>query len=173
MEEVNRRLTIEQELFNSAYHDDLDGLRPIDLRPPPLQILLMNRMTEDFREAGSHQYPEMNEETMNAFSGFQSEWLLSPLPDYQGEVPELIIMRKLERHATTQAQKEHLASYKEGKLNDLYIQASHLFHEKRYESAQKRVDALLAVEPGHLFAARLRGVLENLAHLDNQSRDRQ
>lgn len=159
LDELNRRLRIEQERFNTAYHDDLDGLRPVDMSRPPLQMILMQRMLEDFeKRRGSGRF--VRAEEAHELAAFQEEWLVTPLPDYHGEVPEVIIMRKLEQHASSRAEREYLELYRKRKINELFIQASEFFDEGMNAPAQRRIDVVLALEPNHLFAHRLEGLLK-------------
>lgn len=159
LDELNRRLRIEQDRFNNAYHDDLDGLRPVDMGKPPIQMILMQRMLEDFeKRGGSGRFVQAEE--ADELAEFQAEWLITPLPDYNGEAPEVIIMRKREQHASLRAEREYIELYGKRKINELYIDASEFFDEGINAPAQKRIDVVLALEPNHLFARRLEGLLK-------------
>lgn len=149
-------LEIQARRVNEAYHEDLDGLRPVDMAPAPVQLGLMERMIRDFgsmmRASGKTGAQNPNEE----FARFQDEWMVTPLADFDGEMPLVRILREEKENARTYAQRRHFEKYLGERVNSLYLDAKDLVEEDSIDEARRRLDAVLRLEPGHPFAAALR-----------------
>jgi|GEM_PF-1947808 len=181
MNEMNRKAQMISEKLNEAYHDDLDGLRPIDIPVPPMQMELSTRLAEDYRKAlGSPEEDDVdkltktqdipdddgvNEERLVGFKRFETEWRLTPLPDRANETPLMLMMREAEALATSHVLKTHFQAYRNDEINGLYFAAKDYFQYGEKDKAMKRVEAILALEPDHLFALKLKEDIETAPFL--------
>ncbi len=150
--DLQRKLDIDTKRWNEAYHDSLDGLRPVDIPKSPLQIDLLRKMFSDFEHKMAGREHEHTREGMREFMEFQNEWMLTPLDDRGGGIPLVMIMKEEESSADTFALKENFSAYKQDKVDELYVDASELFSEGRKKAAARRIRALLQLDPGHPFA---------------------
>jgi hypothetical protein len=148
---LNRRLKVDEARWNEAYHDALDGLRPVDIPQPLVLTTLMERMIKDFQRKMGTAKNVSPERHMKRFREFQNEFMVTPLPDTRG-IPLVAIMREHEQLAFTQALKKHFRKYKKDKINSLYIEATDLFEAGDVGAARKRMNALLGIAPDYPFA---------------------
>ena len=152
---LNRRLKIDEARWNEAYHDALDGLRPVDIPQPLVLTALMERMIKDFQRKIGRAKNVSPEQYMKLFREFQNEFMVTPLPD-TGGIPLVAIMREHEQLAFNHALKKHFRKYKEDKINSLYIEATDLFEVGDMEAARNRMNALLGIAPDYPFALALK-----------------
>ncbi len=152
---LNKRLKVDEARWNEAYHDALDGLRPVDIPQPLVLTELMERMIEDFQRKMGRAQNVSPQKYMKLFREFQNEFMVTPLPD-TGGIPLVAIMREHEQLASTHALKKHLRKYKEDKINSLYIEAADLFEAGDVEAARNRMHALLKIVPDYPFALALK-----------------
>jgi hypothetical protein len=152
---LNRRLKIDEARWNEAYHDALDGLRPVDIPQPLVLTELMERMIKDFQRKMRRAKNVSPEQYMGLFREFQNEFMVTPLPD-TGGIPLVAIMREHEQLAFTHALKKYFRKYKEDKINSLYIEAADMFEAGDVAPARNRINALLGMEPDYPFALALK-----------------
>lgn len=151
----------EENRWMEAYHEELDGLRPVDFPIPPIKNHLMERMIKELeKEDGSSQTMSI-EEANEWIREFQSNWLITPLPDYNNEIPLAMILREEEKLSKTFALKEHFKQYKGNTINTLYLDAIELFEEGDREGARKKVNAVLQIDPDYPFAKSLKKLVES------------
>lgn len=153
---LTESLKHQQDRWNQAYHEDLDGLRPIDIPVPQVKTRLMHQMLEDFESVHS-QSPFSTEDVRSHYAEFQSRWLIKP--NSQGAIPLVMIMKAEEKKAKTQALKEHFMKHREETLNDYYIEAASDFEEGRIEECRLKLNAILQIDPKNAFARRLKNQL--------------
>jgi len=152
---LNRRLKVDEARWNEAYHDALDGLRPVDIPQPQVLTALLERMIHDFQRKLGKAKNVSPEQHMKLFREYQNEFMVTPLPD-TGGIPLVAIMREHEQLALTHALKKHFRKYKEDKINSLYIEATDLFEAGDVEAARKKMNALLGIAPDYPFALALK-----------------
>lgn len=154
--DLQQKLDIETKKWNEAYHEVLDGLRPVDIPRPQIQIDLLQNMFRDFEQMiGERKNQRMDKNILEEFREFQNEWMVTPLEDNGRKIPLVMILREEENSADTFALREHFKTYKKNKVAELYIEASDLYSENKKKAAAKRISALLQLEPAHLFGLHL------------------
>ncbi|RJQ38132.1 MAG: hypothetical protein C4550_07090 [Nitrospiraceae bacterium] len=153
--DIQKKLDVETTKWNEAYHEKLDGLRPVDIPRPQIQIVLLQNMFREFeRTLGGKEHQSM-EKTMEDYKRFQNEWMVTPLDDDGGKIPLVMILHEEENSADTFALREHFKTYKKSKVDDLYFEALELYNEGKKKAAAKRISALLQLEPDHPFGLHL------------------
>ncbi|MBI5739351.1 MAG: hypothetical protein HZA16_01410 [Nitrospirae bacterium] len=153
--DLQKKLDVETTKWNEAYHDTLDGLRPVDIPRPQMQLVLLQNMFRDFERTLAGKEDRGMERTMEDYKRFQSEWMVTPLDDTEGNIPLVMILKEEENSADTFAVREHFKGYRKSKIDDLYFEASELYSEGKKKAAAKRINALLQLEPDHPFALHL------------------
>ena len=152
---LQKKLDVETKKWNEAYHETLDGLRPVDIPTPQIQIFLLQKMFRDFEQTLAGKELQSMEKTMADYKRYQNEWMVSPLADDGGKIPLVMILQEEENSADTFALREHFKTYKKSKIDDLYLEASDLYNEGKKKAAAKRISSLLQLEPDHSFGLRL------------------
>jgi len=153
--DLQKKLDIETRKWNEAYHETLDGLRPVDIPRPQIQAVLLQDMYKDFEKKIEDKQNQNMEKTMEDFKVFQNEWMVTPVDDNSGKIPLVMVLQEEEKAADTFALREHFNVYRKSKIDDLYIEASDLYKEGEKKAAAKRISALLQLEPDHPFGLRL------------------
>jgi hypothetical protein len=155
---LNKRAALETARWNEAYHERLEGLRPIDIPISKVKSALMERMLRDFEKEVKVKNLSIDEQ-IKALNKFQREFILTPLSD-TGEIPIVMIMREEEKLNNTPALKKHLNKYREETINSLYLAAASMHEERDIEGAGKRINAILGINPEYPFAKRLKRLLD-------------
>jgi hypothetical protein len=163
--DLQRRAEAEQTRWNEAYHEDLDGLRPIDVPISRIKIDLLRRMVEEFEKEIAGRKGFSMEQIMQDYGVFQSEWMTTPLQDHGGQFPLGLILKDEEKLATTIALKENFLRYKENTVNSMYLEAVDLFEDGDVKGARQRIEAVLQLEPAYPFALRLKSKMDSQTQL--------
>jgi hypothetical protein len=156
--DIRQRVSYDTRRWNEAYHDDLDGLRPVDLPEPEIKLELLQRMMIEF-EKKVRRRNISRKKAMRILPRFQGKWLTTPRPELDGDIPLVLIMRETEMLAKTRAQKEHYQRYKEETINGLYLEAALHFDSAERTDAIRKINTVLALDPDYPFAKRLKARL--------------
>lgn len=156
--DIRQRVNYDTQRWNEAYHDELDGLRPIDLPEPEIKLDLLQHMMIEF-EKQVRRKNISRKKAMRILPKFQGKWLTIPRPELGGDIPLALIMRETEMLAKTRAQKEHYSRYKEETINGLYLEAALHFDAAERSDAIRKINTVLALDPNYPFARRLRAQL--------------
>ncbi|MGV8120853.1 MAG: hypothetical protein AB2L14_13930 [Candidatus Xenobiia bacterium LiM19] len=173
MDEMKKKASLISEKLKEAYHDDLDGLRPVDIPVSPLRAEFFERMIDDYRNSlGLLQEAEIDE-TDGDFREFQSEWELTPLPDHGSETPFVLVMKEGEASADSSVLKDYFLRYRDNEINELYFDAREKMRDGETEKARRRVEAILALVPDHPFADKLKSDIDSAPQFDVTAHARQ
>jgi hypothetical protein len=149
------RVGILNEEWNTAFHEGLEGLRPNDLAVHgPKEAALMARYGEaaksrlaDLAERGFNR-----EEFREGIRAFEHEWMRTPAPDFDGQLPLAVIWQERKKSTPNPAYCEH---QREEQLNDMYLWARRLFDDGELAAAKRELETVLAIAPDYPFARRL------------------
>lgn len=159
-DDLQDRLTYHQKRWNEAYHEDLDGLRPIDIPPSKVRNDMLFELLKDFGKNMPVSGFSSEEEEAQYFAEFQESWFLTPLASRNGSIPLVIIMKDEDKLATTEALRGYFQKYKTDRLNSLYLDASMHLENNCPEECRRRIDAILEIEPNYPLAVRLKSKLD-------------
>lgn len=138
--------------WNAAYHEDLEGLRPIDIPTPRRKMGILQRMADDFKD-----YADLmgfrDEEFDEQYQMFQSEWMVLPGPN--GKIPLVEVMAADAREATTPALQANFHKHKQHKITLQYQKARDDLGQGKLEMCEHRLHAILELEPSNPFALHL------------------
>jgi len=135
------------EAWNTAYHEDLDWLRPADL-------LSANPKQEELMRAfGAWVMPQLENlsngrQVQEEMARLQQDWMITPQRSRGGRAPQALILSEQRGFDSGYSKK-----YVERRLSELYQWA-------RFDSTDSRMSryalqVVLDVDPGHVFAQRL------------------
>lgn len=149
-EELQDHIKEVQKHWNESYHEQLDGLRPIDIEATAAQKKFTERMLNDFQKNhGQKNIPQ--KELRILMAKFQNRWFITPLPE-SGQIPTVLLFQSFEQSAQTPALKYHYQNLKEERILSLYYLALIAYEAQEYDEARKNLAALLALAPEHPFA---------------------
>lgn len=153
--DIRKKVKYSTRRWNGAYHEDLDGLRPIDLPEPEIKYELLESMMMEFeRKVRRRKTPR--KKAMRLLPKFQGKWMTRPQAVLGGKIPIALIMQEAEALATTRAQKEHFKRYKQDTINRLYLEAASHYDASQHRDAARKVNTVLALDPSYPFAKRLK-----------------
>ncbi|MFQ5628360.1 MAG: hypothetical protein ACE5I1_06345 [bacterium] len=153
--DIRKKVNYDTQRWNEAYHEELDGLRPIDLPEPEIKLELLEHMMLEF-ESKVRKRRTPRKKALRILPKFQGRWLTTPRRELGGEIPLALIMRETEMMADTRAQKEHFERYKTETINGLYLEAAFHFDADERIDAVRKVNTVLALDPDYPFAKRLK-----------------
>jgi len=154
LSEMQDHMKMHEKRWNEAYHEDLDGLRPIDIPTPKMQFTLLSRMFSSFQRRmnlGSAK-GEVSEEFMQEYQDFQTQWMITPLTDYNNQIPLAMIINASQELSDTYALQQHFQRYKNETIASLYHHAVAMQEAGDIEGAKMNLEAVLAIEPDFPFA---------------------
>jgi hypothetical protein len=150
---LNFNLSIIQQEWNNAYHEDLAWLRPADLAGfGPTEAALMKDFGEAFA-AHARKTPELaGRELAEECNRFQRAWMRTPHPSLAGRTPLAAIWEEKRANPRNPAYEE---KYRKKELCEMYVNARGLLEDGRKEEAVAELETILEIEPGYTFARRL------------------
>lgn len=164
LDKINKKLNVDTDRWNRAYHAELDGLRPMDLAAgmgTPLGRSIHARMFQDFLKENKGDNEESGQEIMARFNEYQSKWMLTSLDDHGGDLPLVLKIKEERKLADTYYRKRHFEIYYGGVINDLFEQARGEHENGNEAEALLLYGAVLAIEPDHPFARKFEGLLKS------------
>jgi len=160
VEELESQISQEKLSWNSAYHEALDGLRPIDIPDSKVKSSLMYQMLDEYQKQMDASRSRMESDDLKEqFRMFQNDWILTPLSSRHGALPLMLILKDQEKLATSPALREHFSAYKRRTVAPIYLEASEHLRNGELEACRKKLRAVLQIEPDNPLALRLKSKL--------------
>lgn len=160
VQELESQISHERVGWDSAYHEALDGLRPIDIPDSKVESSLMSQMLDDFqKQIDASQSRMKSDDLQEQLRVFQDDWMLTPLPSRHGALPLTLILKDREKLASSPALQGHFSAYKQKTTATIYLEASEHLRNGELEACRKKLRAVLQIEPDNPLALRLKNKL--------------